>query len=182
MDKKAIPPFLMGIFVGLILLSMYFSKATSIELTSILIALLAIFLTISTLRDSKLHNRLSVKPILTSTIDLSNGSINITFHNKGLGTALFKDICYLVDGEIVKPIKFADMLQEYIKIYGSTSGSKIALFFDDYSLGKDQSAEFYNISFNNPVDTYEMNTKLNDKFKLIIRYECIYGIEYTYET
>jgi len=77
MDKKEILPFLIGLFVGFILLSMYFSNTTLNEYTTELIALFALFLTLSTIIDTRRHNRLSVKPIISSSNELHDSGVKV---------------------------------------------------------------------------------------------------------
>jgi hypothetical protein len=100
MDKKEIIPFILGLYVGFVLLSMYFSNPTSIEFVSVLIGFLAITLTISTLRTNKKHNIVSVKPILVFHLDQVE-KFQFNLLSIGLGPALICCFKIKIDGQVL---------------------------------------------------------------------------------
>ena len=76
---------------------------------------------------------------------------------------------------------FSSIFREFTDKHGATSAGKMGLFTNGYVFAKDESVELYDVSFNKSVDTYAINLILNEKFKIKIVYECIYGIKYKYD-
>jgi hypothetical protein len=108
MEKKEIAPFLMGIFVGFIMLSMYFSNVTSVELVSLLVATLAIVLTFWSHREARRHNKLSVRPFIDSVSRFDDVDCKCGFYlkNAGMGSVVNLKSRMFINGELAVGLVF----------------------------------------------------------------------------
>ena len=65
----------------------------------VLIALLALIVSIWQVRLFKNHNKLTVKPYLDSHVIQQDSTLVVAFSNKGLGPAIIQDMSYEVNGK-----------------------------------------------------------------------------------
>lgn len=79
MNKNEITSFFLGLFIGFFILSMYLGEGTSVEFTSLTVAIVAVGIATWTGKISREHNKLSVAPILCSEI----GGNRLEMHEDG---------------------------------------------------------------------------------------------------
>ncbi len=65
----------------------------------IVIAILAFLMSIIQTRIQHHHNKLTVRPILTVTLDQIDSTIAVYIENKGVGPAIIKDALFIKDGK-----------------------------------------------------------------------------------
>ncbi len=69
-----------------------------IAIASVVIALVALITTIFQLRAAKIHNILSVRPLLHMHIE-NDDALKYSFENKGLGPAVIMQTTFIIDGK-----------------------------------------------------------------------------------
>ena len=163
--------FCFGMFVGFILLSMYFSNASTVEFVSLLIATLAIFLTFYTLRESRRHNRLTVTPYLdkVSKYDEVTGKCGFYLINAGTGSAVNIRSTMFIDGV---PASGGVYKKAHYKLAGNDDD------FITYSSGQTT------IMPNNEVCIYQIEIESKDKAKFAKAHQfmCKMAFEVSYES
>ena len=90
-----------------------FLKIWSVEIISIcsiFVACLALFVTVRHGKETRRHNRLSLRPHLVFEIDsrVDSGGLIISLHNHGVGPAFLKGVEYSLDGKQYEITKLDD--------------------------------------------------------------------------
>ena len=178
--KKELIPFGMGIFVGFILLSMLLGKISWEFNATILIACCALGLTIWQGYQIRVHNRLSVKPLLIDFLEQSPNHITYRLNNKGLGPAniisyqIFADE-NLLDGLFAFQKDLNNLLAPIYpyELYSSHQTLGSIMDTKDSSLIMDIRAGFISPSYQEII---------KKRYTLVVNYESIYGDKYTFNS
>jgi len=175
MNRNEIIPFLMGLFVGFILLSMYYSTFTIAEYLSSIIAGCAIILTMKTIQNTKKHNTLSVQPKLSVNRYTTKNKIEYKLSNKGVGTAHCKNIQFFHQGNAVDFQQYEDKLIQLLSKYNcEMDESEITHFSSEMFISQGETLTILTV-----VSTTEIRQSLWSEyvknFEVKIDYECIYG-------
>jgi len=163
------------------------------QYAALFVSICALFLTIHQSRATRKHNRLTVKPHLTSFTDRvadpeRKGIILVkaTLSNNGLGPAIIKSFEPLFDG---MPIKASDPedLAEFVEKTLSVSILRDECYFSvlrkDYVLAKDQKVTVAQLSIVPTLDvSYDDLKGALDKFHLRVTYESAYGESFVYDS
>jgi hypothetical protein len=152
-----------------------------IAAVSVLIAVLALGLTIWQATKTIKHNKLSVQPHLSfHTEATKQEQIIVTMTNTGLGPAILDKMkVYVDDKEITKPKKIETAIK---KVFPSEQGYKytyevFSLIDDDKeSMSKDSNIELFSINFNKRVNKHIKQQII--RISIEIEYESFYGDKY----
>ncbi len=98
-----------GLYAGYVIAATELSTAINSELISLLVAMLAVILTISTMYFTRVHNRLSVKPALSFRRQKGCDHYDVSLRNNGLGVGTIVKFERFVNGN---PVTY-----EQFKIY-----------------------------------------------------------------
>lgn len=158
------------------------------DVASTLIALCALGFTAWQVQVSRRHNKLSMKPHLTTWYHSDSGVGTVRFQydllNNGTGPALVRSFLVFVDGqqmtgEGVEPLKKA------LKVLFPNYTYKTAASFlgDKYMMAAKERVQLLNVEFVGPTfpNDAEVDHALN-RARLIIKYESIYGDSQTLDT
>ena len=179
----------------MVILVLDFLSSYAIEI----IALSALFVAVSQTFIQRRHNKLSVRPHLTTFINYETNNpqpdaqgnipprikkLIATLYNNGLGPAKIKKYCFKFDGiEIVDDKK--DLKSTLNKIFGE--GNYIlhtsSNLKDDFALQTNQNLVIASVSFplEGDQDEHPKEEEL-EKFGLKIKYQSFYGEKFTLDT
>lgn len=163
------------------------------EYAALLVAICALFLTISQSRATREHNRLTVKPHLTSFTERvadpeRKGVVRVraTLSNNGLGPAIIRNFEPLFAD---RPINAADAdgLAEFV---GKTvpvpilpGGCYFTVLREGYVLAKDQTLVVAELLIIPTLDSpYDALKRALDQFHLRVTYESAYGQSFVYDS
>lgn len=149
----------------------------SISLASAVVAMCALGVTFWQARIMRTHNKLSVRPLITSFMNQDvkgeTGYISFDIENCGTGPAIIKNFILLYDGkEVVKNNinAYNRFLAEKIK---SFAGTNIGCLVPEYPLASGRS--FTLLSFHYDVQRHDVS--FADNLNVIIEYQSIYEDE-----
>ena len=150
-----------------------------ISFVSLLVALCALVFTWYQVRISREHNRLSVKPHITTfshsqTIG-TDAYLTIELMNNGLGPAIIKSFQVLFDGKIVSLNDQKKTTQHIKNQFQQQKGYHIEQLGPGYAMPANEKRIMLQLKFPGAgglQDTYEA---LLDRHELIIEYETVYG-------
>ncbi len=128
----------------------------------ILIAVLAFALSIFQTQIQHNHNKLSIKPILNSTIEQNDSIMEAQIINKGVGPAIIKEATFIYNGKTYSNIE--ELLRE---------SGLIKLRIGGYTLNEDAV-----ISAGENRLLVKLKGREIKHVKVFIRYESIYGDSY----
>lgn len=136
------------------------------------------------------HNRLSVRPRLTSSTDqehVVNGDgratqVRATLANVGLGPAIIRRAEVLFDG-IAMPVETADDIRPHLEALppGLQLGSSIAFMKlnEEHAMAVGEVYEIVRFQVLNPPDNFKEQL---ERFSLLVRYESMYGDPEVYDS
>lgn len=176
--KKELVPFGMGLFVGFILLSMYFGKIQWDIEASVIVAICALALAVWQGVLTRQHNRLSVQPEISTYNKVSKTDILYQFTNKGLGTAYCTKFEYLLSGEVVTEEKYFLILRKlYHKHNLDPEKCALTRFIVPMSIAKDETIEIIKASIHEQASSTKFWYDYAVEFRIKVYYQCIYGIK-----
>ena len=182
MNKKDTVTFGLGVFVGLIILSMYFGGINWDIDASAIIATCAVFVAVWQGRSARLHNKLSVQPYLARHSLTTSNNISMEITNKGLGTAFVTDIEYFVSNEKTTEVLFYAKLGKFFRNKRvNIENSSITRLYKHMYLSKDEVLNLFNIFFDFKGNNELILDEYAVKFKIVIHYECAYGLKKVFE-
>ncbi len=152
-----------------------------------IIALCALFLTIYQARLTRRHNRLSVRPLLTSytgEVSSSNAQITFSLTNSGLGPALIDAFEVTLDGAPVN-IRATEQLNGTLaQLLGRPPKSfSVGHLGPSSTLRKDETRELFNIQFPvlTPAEFEALSGRLN-RIRLVVKYHSLYNEPYVFDS
>lgn len=156
--------------------------ATSI--TSIFIALLALYFTKSQINKHDLHNRLTVRPFLNDSTIINNGEHTYSFsiENKGMGPAIIREAAIYVNGEQVKgddPLEAAIMLISIGKPILTFGHETVAI--GSY-ISPNEKIDIATIQTKPEYSPDQLKSDITNSVYMLIRYESIYGESFNYDS
>ncbi len=84
----------------------------------ILIALLALVVSVWQVRIAHRHNKLTVMPYLDSSLEQGDSTLTVSFSNQGFGPAIIKDISFQYQG------KTYESLEDYLNASGEVKNRR----------------------------------------------------------
>ncbi|MBI5203795.1 MAG: hypothetical protein HZA11_02635 [Nitrospirae bacterium] len=155
-------------------------------IASSIIALCALLFSFWQGHITRKHNRISVKPHLT-TWEESNpqeGHYKVALHNNGIGPALIKNFTIKVDGEIIEGEK-TEKIEKALEILFPNLGytSNHSWFQEGYAMSANEGKTIVEISFQNPEKVNPSVVKSAiERADVIVEYESMYGEKFTFDS
>ena len=161
---------------------MNFSPELWVALASAVVAICALFVTVYEVRQIRKHNRLSVRPLLTTmqNYDVKGKRQTFSFEliNAGFGPAIIKDFILLYDGKEVSKNNIKKLEDFLLKKTRQFRDVKKVSFVPGSSLVAQERCEIFYF-------TYELGQDISflEKLDLRVNYQSIYKDEvFTYDT
>lgn len=154
---------------------------------SLIVSICALGLTIQQIKATHKHNRLSVKPLLATTLVKDNFSTNqdewvvtASIRNCGLGPAIIKDFKVLLDGYSIRA-STPDELGSSVKraLAADISGSYFGVLRHGHVLNVGESFDLAKIVVRSPTPKQQ---QVFEQFHVCVTYESAYGDELTYDS
>lgn len=151
-----------------------------------IVALLALIVAVGSFWVQRKHNRLSVKPHLTTFTEREHDKKRavVWLRNNGLGPALITSYEFLLDGKTKSggsPYKADELIAELLK--GIACRSKRTQLGVDYSMPANASVVVLDVELD-PAESVSL-TEIQKRFErsdLIVRYESFYGEPFVLDT
>jgi len=153
-----------------------------------IVAVCALLLTIYQFISSHKHNKLSVTPYIANYSETTENDNNAVFSfevaNNGIGPAKIKTWEVCLNKENIEKSKFSS-LENYVNYV--LAGRKSSVSFGHLqkghlmSIGEVKNVLKVTADINNKKEFIEIKEELN-KLGLIVKYQSIYGDEYTLDT
>jgi hypothetical protein len=171
MEKDDVVTLFIGIFIGLILLSMYLGRIDWDISASIIIAIFALALTVWQGMSVRTHNIISVKPYLRFSCIRGNDSWELKLDNSGLGPAF---IHYIEPQLNDKPVD-ADEFTEYFENNFPDYAGEVKVALVGSAIPANQSITIVSIGFSQNNSTAKQLTKI---VGMRVKYTSAYGEEF----
>jgi hypothetical protein len=174
MNKDELISFGLGVWVGTILLSLYLSNATSVQVVTILVGTLTIALTVWMIKTTRRHNKLSSTPIITLHTHQNNELFLFSIKNSGVGVAKIIKFNILLEGD---SLKLSEFYEHFLSITGGTDRNGIVCMLssgDCLVVGEEQKI----INIEDEILTEEIISLIKNSYVLELEYESIYGDNY----
>lgn len=163
------------------------------EYAPLLISICALFLTINQSMAARKHNRLTVKPHLTSFTDTRSDperqgviTINITLSNNGLGPAIIKSFEPLLDDAPIKVSEPGDLFpiaEKALPIRLIADECYFTVLRQNYVMAKDANLAVATIAYAQTIhdDPVAIRDAFN-RFQIRVAYESAYGEAFVYDS
>jgi hypothetical protein len=163
------------------------------EYAALLVSICALFLTINQSMATRKHNRLTVKPHLTSFTEIRPDperqgimTVKATLSNNGLGPAIVKTFEPLLDGVPInfsKPGDIFPIVEKVLPLRLIADECYFAVLHQNYVLAKDAVLAVATISYAQTVhdDPAAIQDALN-RFHIRVSYESAYGESFAYDS
>lgn len=163
------------------------------EYSALLVSICALFLTINQSRATRKHNRLTVKPHLTSFIETKPDTsrqglmvINVTLSNNGLGPAIIKTFEPLLDGTPIKYSKPGDLYpiaEKVLPVRLIADECYFAVLRNKYVMAKDAALAVATITYATTIhDDPVAIQDAHNRFHLRVSYESAYEESFAYDS
>ena len=152
----------------------------------VIVALCALWLTISESRERRKHNRLSVKPYLTTwtTSEPESGHYLFDVVNNGIGPALIKSFQIYVDGIVVEGVG-PKMIDNTLKKLFPNAGytAKQSYLAPGYMMPANEKRPLVDVvSKRQGVPSPQDVEAAQKRIRLVIDYQSIYQDKYRYDS
>lgn len=157
------------------------------------IAVCALFLTTYQAAMTRRHNRLTVKPHLTTVMHRhippespSMITVTATLANRGLGPAIIREYEVLIDGKPEKADQHWALFKPMQRVFNGKlveRGTRIGWIRKGAVLGKDDKFECATLflDMSDPADLAILEQNIN-RLQLRIQYESAYGEKFEYDS
>lgn len=146
-----------------------------IALSAMIVAVLALFVTIWESYQSRKHNRLSVKPLLGIGVDIHE-KLEFTLSNQGIGPAVIKEFSVYFDGKLLSKNPRSDIYRELLE--GSVGKYKFHIPFEGACIKEGAEKSLLGVFYDNPKTNKKSIESLSNKFAFKVVYTSIYGEKY----
>ena len=155
-------------------------------ISSVLIALCALAYTIWQGKQTRYHNKLSLRPHLTSWTnqDVDKGLYTVELMNNGLGPALIESFTIKVDGKVISG-KQTEPIEKGLKILFPNVPYKTHQEYmaKDYSMAAKEKRTILLIQFTEPRSLIKETVEhAFNRADLIIKYKSFYEEKFTYSS
>lgn len=163
------------------------------QYAALFVSICALLLTINQAVMTRKHNRLTVRPHLTSFTDNvphpSFGGISLikmSLSNNGIGPAVVKSFQPMLDGVPLDPENFDELLsiaKRELPVSLLDQGCRFSLFRKGYVMAKDESMSVAEIAYAPTIhdDPKALEAALQ-RFHLKVDYESIYEEKFSYDS
>lgn len=163
------------------------SSSTSWEMITaigtVLIALLALATSIWQAHTQRIHNRMSCRPHVTSWLHTgpSEGKMNFTVLNNGIGPAIIKSFRVFVDGEAIEGTPEIAIRTYIDNVLPALAHEEETGHLDPgYVLAVGEERTVLRIKYHDPTNpSLERIGGIVQRTKIIIEYESLYGDPFT---
>lgn len=160
------------------------------DAAAIFVALCALYLTIQSNKATREHNRLSVRPRLTTSTSreqVTDGptvmlDIRVTLSNVGLGPAVIKGAEILLDGQVAPAESFEDLRPLLERVFPGIQLGPTSSFMKlnlEHAIAVGEQVEIVAFQVVNPPISIDAELK---RFNLRIRCESLYGDPCNYDS
>lgn len=162
---------------------MTFNPEMWVALSSVVVAVCALVVTIWQGRQNYKHNKMSVRPLLTTMEKyqdrMNNRIVNFELINSGFGPAIIKDFILVYNNEEVSKNNRKTYEDFMMKKASRFELLNLISFAPNSSIQSDERVELFAMRYNPKTDDASFLEKLNIK----INYQSIYGDEtFTYDS
>lgn len=171
MKKSDVVTLFLGIFIGLILLSMYLGRVDWNISSSVIVAICALFLTVWQSISVRKHNIISVKPKLKFSSTRGDDSWELRLENLGLGPAFIYDLELQLNDELVD----ADEFNKYFKNRFKDGGGEVRVKLNGYAIPANNGVTLVVVGFSRNETIGEELTKI---VGMSVKYTSSYGEEF----
>lgn len=171
MKKSDVVTLFIGIFIGLILLSMYLGRVDWNISSSVIVAICALVLTVWQGMSVREHNIISVKPNLKFSCIRGNDSWELTLANLGLGPAFIHDFEPQLNDKLVDANEFNEYFQ---KRFPDRAG-EVRVKLIGHAIPANQSVTIVSIGFSQNESTAK---ELTEIVGMSVKYTSAYGEEF----
>lgn len=160
---------------------------------ALLVSICALLLTINQARMTRKHNKLTVRPHLTSFTthvphpDISGVTlIKFTLSNNGIGPAVIRTYEPMFDEKALDPTKFDELLalaKEVLPISILDQECWFGFFRKGYVMAKDEEMNVAIVAVVPTIDTnHQALEEALQRFHIKVGYESMYGEAFTYDS
>lgn len=162
----------------------------SIDPGSAVVAALALFVSLHSAWATRQHNKLSVRPRLTTSTfqrvvsegNVSNLDVGVILTNVGLGPAIVKTADVLLDGKVVPVSSPEDCRGLLLRTFPRAQLGPTVHFM---KLNKEHAIAVGNdiniVEFAMTSAPHDVKEQL-ERFAIVVRYESLYGEPFTYDS
>ncbi len=172
---------------------MEFLTSFAQEYAALVVSICALVLTISQANATRRHNKLMIRPHLTSFTDQSPAPgmagvtlIKMALSNNGIGPAVIKSYEPLLDGQPLDPTKGDELLAVAKQVLPAPvldHPCEFAFFRKGYVMAKDEEKNVATVAVVITLDTDLMALrKAQERFHLRVQYESLYGEQFVYDS
>jgi hypothetical protein len=163
------------------------------DYAALLVSICALFLTINQSLATRKHNRLTVRPHLTSFVDHRPDperqgitTIKVTLSNNGLGPAIIQKFELLLDGVPIEHSEPGDLfptVEKVLPVRLLSDECHFAVLRQNYVMGKDTTLPVATVSYVPTIhdDPAALRTALK-RFHIRVAYESGYGESFVYDS
>lgn len=163
------------------------------EYAALLVSICALFLTINQSLATRKHNRLTVRPHLTSFVDQRADTerkgittIKATLSNNGLGPAIVKEFELLLDGAPIEHSEPGDLfptVEKILPVRLLADECHFAVLRQNYVMAKDAALPVATISYAPTIhdDPTAIRVAMR-RFHIRVSYESAYGESFAYDS
>jgi hypothetical protein len=158
----------------------------TIGMASVVIALCALIFSFWQAAESREHNRLSLKPHLTTWAQRQpdKGVFDVELINSGLGPAIIKRFTFLLDGQPLGDGSNSKIEHELKRLFPSGSYEfGISSFENGYAMSSNERRTVFHVKFlKEPFPIASTVEQLLDRGDIEITYHSFYGEEFKYSS
>ena len=153
-----------------------------------IIALCALGLTAYQVRATRRHNRLSVRPLLSTNLDRKfdegRGSIEIALMSSGLGPALIKSYLLSLDGSPINVRMPIEIDSTFKRIVGETlTNLSVGSLDNNYALRRDETKTMIKLEFRAATQAeFDGVDARIQRLRLVVEYASLYGENFTLDS
>ncbi|MEH6649966.1 MAG: hypothetical protein V7707_08090 [Motiliproteus sp.] len=159
---------------------------TLANIATVFIALCALVLTYAQVRSIHKHNRISVRPYLTTWehIGGEDDSYVVDLINGGTGPAIIKSCTLFLDDKPMEGTELEPMLNLYDELFSGYEFAPYSTYWNSgFVLSANQTRIFGKIQFNgNKKPTANEVTEAFKRANVLIKYESAYAESFTYSS
>lgn len=163
------------------------------QYAALFVSICALLLTINQAVMTRRHNKLTVRPHLTSFTDrilhpeiTGVTQVKLTLSNNGVGPAVIRSYEPMLDGQPLDPTKFVALLataKEVLPVSILDQECRFAFFRKGYVMAKDEEKCIALLAIVPTLDTdFALLEKAEQRFHIRVTYESIYGERFGYDS
>ncbi|WP_054015832.1 hypothetical protein [Pseudoalteromonas sp. R3] len=161
-------------------LAKYVQTPDFVPIFSAVVAVGALIATCMQARATKMHNQVSIRPVLCDWVHTDSDRIYFWVKNKGLGSAKVTSFCYFDGEERISGKELYKRLEELLLPYEVKMDNFLERLDQGTFFAKDEKVVILDLGFPGCKNIDEIEVILGNRFRLEISYECLYGNKFKY--